>query len=271
MPYENPWFQLSPDLFIDIVGQVRDVNPHPHRSGAPYWVLVLVEKGRRTLYADGRPLCADARDFLLIPPNSLQEPMETDDHAAFYVHFHSAGSPTEPPQHLEASRLLLPMHGHLPADFDCFAHMRYLHDQFLKPYAGKTFCAVQLLALLHAISLHAQRSKLWLSDGSSMVERLIAFIETHADKPMRAEDYESAFSLSYHQLSAVFKRQFGCTLKQHHQHIRMRRAAALLLSGKTAQQTAQMCGYEDYYFFIRCFKSEHGVAPGIYLKRNGVE
>ena len=264
------WYQLSPPRSLDIAGYVSTVNSHPQRADAPYWVLVLVEKGRRTVRCNGDALRAEAREFLLLPPGSTQEPLETDEHSAYFIHFRAEGTPVGSPEKVDADRLLLPACGKIPADFDVFRHTGYLCRQLVKPYAGQEFCLAQLLSLLHALSLHAQLGETWRSGPSARCESLPDFIETHADAPLRAEDYEAAFGRSYHQLNALFRRRFGCTIKQYHQHARMRRAAALLLEGNSASQTAKLCGYEDYYFFIRCFKKAHGEAPGSYLRRNGL-
>ena len=45
------------------------------------------------------------------------------------------------------------------------------------------------------------------------------------------------------------------------------KAASLLLSGKNVQETSRLLGYDDYYFFIRCFKKVHGITPGQYVKQ----
>ena len=267
----HTWYHISSPRSVDIVGFVDTVNPHPHRTNAPYWVLVIVEKGQRTVRVDGRNLCAGSHEYLLLPPDSIQEPLENDAHSAFFIHFRADGAPASAPKKTDADRLLLPVCGKLPSGFDTSGFMHYLFRQSLKPYAGKDFCLAQLLALLFALSLHAQLDSIHPHYPAALEEKLLDFIEAHAGKALHAEDYEKAFGLSYHQLNNRFRRQFSFTIKQYHQHMRMRRAAALLLEGHSAQQTARLCGYEDYYFFIHCFKKAHGVSPGRYLRRSGPE
>ena len=269
MNSSKDWFELSSDIQIDTLGMVQKTNLHPLRQGVPYWILVMVEKGQRTLYANHQPLCVGAHQFFLLPPFTDQKPFQLDDHTACYVHFYTAGGSCKPPIRIDPTRTVLPSYGYLPTDIDLFSHMRYLCDHALTPYASSDFLSQQLGSLLRILSLQCQKNPhLEPRKGLSM-NALADFIKENACRSLRAEDYEEAFEKSYHHLNLLFKQQFGSTVKQYHMKIRMQYAAQMLLSGHSIQEAASLCGFDDYYFFINSFTKEHGVPPAAYRKRNG--
>lgn len=269
MNEEKSWFEIEPDIQIDTLGQVCGTNRHPSRQGVPYWILVLVEKGQRTLYANHQPLTTGAHQFFLLPPETDQKPLENDEHTALYVHFYATGKPCAPPVRVNAGRMILPTHGSLPADFDYCAHLRYLCAHALTPYANTQFLSEQLKALLMLLSLGCQQNPRAEARTLFPVNALVDFIKENACRPLHAEDYEKAFGKSYHHINLLFKKHFGTTVKQYHIHIRMQLAARKLLAGQTLQEAAEACGFDDYYFFINSFTKEHGIPPAAYRKRNG--
>lgn len=263
------WYRIDRIESVDLCGYANDTSYHPTRSGAPYWVLALMESGQRTLTVDGVPVKVKKGDFKILPPGSRQLPLELDHMSAYYIHFRADGGKIAPPRKIESETPLLPQCDHLPVHPDCLALARYLYEQSRKPYVGQAFLQSQLQALLLTLSMQAQHN-LHRSGVSVHNERILEFLEANLCANLQAEDYEAAFGLSYHQLNAVFKQNFGCTMKQYHQKLRMRHAAQLLLSGKSAREAAASCGYEDYYYFIRCFTKAYGTAPGRYQHQNGI-
>lgn len=266
---QKEWVVLDSDIQIDAIGRVNETNRHPERQGVPYWILVLVEKGQRTLYADFQPLEIGAHQFFLLPPNTHQMPMERDDHTAFYVHFYAKGEKCDAPVRVNAEQIILPTYGHLPTDPDCLSHMRYLCAHALTPYSSQKFLLEQFKSLLTVLSLECQRNPYPEERKGLCMDSLSDFIKENACRPLRAEDYETKFGKSYHHINLLFKRYFGATVKQYHMHVRMQYAAQMLLSGASLQETAARCGFDDYYFFINSFTKDHGIPPAAYRKRNG--
>lgn len=271
MQSEKSWFLLSTEPKIDHMAYVDNLQLHSVKKRPPFWTFILLDSGKHTLLFDGQEICIKARDFLLLPPGISQEPLDEDVYAGWCVHFYAQGSQIPPPERLDTQKTLLPLYGHTPSDFDCTTFIKYILKQHDRPYVGQDFCSAQLQALLRIISLHSQKHTLWRPDEASLREKILKFIQLHANTNLTAKDYEAEFGLSYHQLGIQFKRQTGFTIKQYHQRIRMQNAASFLQNGKTLQQTAQLCGYDDYYFFIKCFKKEYGVPPGKYQKDNGFD
>lgn len=271
MQQEKIWFRLSSPIQICRMGYVNDTNHYPVKKKPPFWIFVLVESGQRTLYLDGKEIRIQARDFLFLPPGTEQLPLALDTHCAWFVHFYARGEQISPPETLDSDRLTMPIFGHLPTDFDCAAYIKYICKQYERPYIENSFCNTQLQSLFSMISINCQKHHIWRPDEASLREKMLKFIQANASRNLSAQDYEAEFKLSYHQLGARFKKQTGFTIKQYHQRLRMQNAAYMLQEGKSLQTTAQACGYDDYYFFIKCFKKEYGVPPGKYQKDNGLD
>lgn len=263
----HAWFEILSDVTVGQTGLIKAVNAHPWRRGMPYWVLVLVQKGKRTLLVDGAEVYCRAQEFFLLPPNSEQMGIEVDEHEAYYLDFYADGVPCSAPARIDAARLLLPLHGHLPSEVDCFALARHLCDHAISPYASSAYLNAQMQALLFLISLHCQRAPYFARGETVRADAYLTFIKENARRSLRAADYEAVFDRSYHQMNVIFKRRFGYTLKQYHLRVRMDAAAQLMRSGRSVREAAEDCGFEDYYFFIRSFTAAHGISPAAYQKK----
>lgn len=264
--HHSTWHLLEGDLNLRDMGFVDTVSRHPSCKELPFWIFVIVKKGQRTLLLNGEKLRIGMNEFFLLPPHAQVDPLEYDDHAAFFSHFSMQGKAVEAPMRVDASRLLIPMIGSLPCEIDCLAYAEILYSLYLSPYADRGFLTQQLRALLSLISLSCQKNPK-LEKHGTLAEQTLFFIQKNACAPLRAQDYEQALDRSYHHINQVFKTKFGCTAKQYHMRIRMDHAAQLLSLGRSVQDTARDCGFEDYFFFINSFTKAHGISPSAYSKK----
>ena len=264
------WYEITKIEKVNLCGYANDTSYHPGGIITD-WGVAVIESGQRTVRVDGMPVIVNKGDLLFIPKGSVREPMKLDTQSAFYAHFQAEGHVIEPPAVMDSERIFLPLFGRLPLEPDCLSLARYLNSQFMKPYVGQKFLCTLLKALLLAISLGFQRNSIWLRGEVSQSDLILSFIEEHMLETLHAEDYEKAFGLSYHRLNQVFKQKFQYTIKQYRSTILMRHAATLLLAGKNAHETAQLCGFDDYFYFIRCFSESYGIAPGRFQKQNGIQ
>ncbi len=265
------WYELNPQIRIDMIGCAQNLcNLHPERRSSPFWILVLLDKGQRTLIADNEEIRISPREFFLLPPHTRQLPLEMDEHTACFVHFYTEGNGIPAPETIDASRLILPMVGRLPDNLDCFMHLRFLYEHSISPYADDRFISGQLYALLSIISLHCQKHSRQVVHGETFIDTCLGFIRDHADRSVCSADYEEALGLSYHRINQKFKNEFGLTVKQYHHRLRMKHAAQLIQSGISIEQVAEQCGYDDYYFFIKSFMKEHGVTPRAFRAIQGM-
>lgn len=248
-------------------GGVRDVTDcHPSRSSLPVWVFTIVEKGQRTLLLNGEEIRIKKNEFFLLPPNTAQEPLECDNHTACYIHFKANGIEVPAPEYIDASKIILPIMAKLPLRFDVFNYIDAMIEHSMSPYADQEFLSLQIKAILSMLSLECQK-KHQCEQSEEISERILAFVQKNACTPLCSQDYEKHFCWSYHHINQIFKSKFGCTVKQYHFKIRMEQAAHMLMYGKSIQQTAIDCGFDDYFYFLNSFKKAHGVSPSAYKKQ----
>ncbi|MFD0693346.1 response regulator [Paenibacillus sp. GCM10027628] len=89
------------------------------------------------------------------------------------------------------------------------------------------------------------------------------YIDHNYTGSLTVEKIAQAFFVSNVYLSRAFRSEFGLTITDYIQHLRMERAKEWLLSEQTPIKTvAELCGYEDVAYFYRVFKKHFGVAPG---------
>jgi YesN/AraC family two-component response regulator len=50
--------------------------------------------------------------------------------------------------------------------------------------------------------------------------------------------------------------------------IRIRKAKELLTEGFNVTETAERSGFNDIYYFSKCFKKHEGISPTTYKNRN---
>ena len=264
--YPYMWHLLEGEIVFRDMGLIDTVSRHPSYNDLPFWILVIMKRGQRTLLLNGEEIRIGMNEFLLLPPCTKIDSLEYDDHMAYFIHFFMQGKIVEPPVYVDASRLILPVAGLLPCEIDCFSYAQILHSVYRSPYADHDFLTLQLRAMLSLISLSCQKNPNREEHGT-LAEQTLFFIQKNACAPLRALDYEKFLGRSYHHLNQIFKAQFGCTAKQYHMRIRMDHAAQMLSLGKSVQDTARDCGFDDYFFFINSFTRTHGISPAAYSRK----
>lgn len=104
-----------------------------------------------------------------------------------------------------------------------------------------------------------------LSVKESYAEKALIFMENHFADQLSSEDVANAVGISVSHLRLLFKQQYGVSLMQKLNQIRVRRAKELLSSGMfTLAEVASACGFQNEYYFSRVFKKFTGISPGKY-------
>ena len=104
-----------------------------------------------------------------------------------------------------------------------------------------------------------------LSMKESYPEKALAFMENHFSASLSSEDIAEAVGISVSHLRLLFRKQYGVSLMQKLNLIRIRRAKELLSSGMfSLAEVATACGFQNEYYFSRVFKQHTGIPPGKY-------
>ena len=96
-------------------------------------------------------------------------------------------------------------------------------------------------------------------------ERLLSFIETHFAENFTGKDIEQHLLINYDYANRIFKKYTGTSIMQYRNRLRINTAKPLLLH-KTIEEVAELVGFENVYYFSRCFKRYEGVSPRDYAE-----
>jgi transcriptional regulator GlxA family with amidase domain len=102
------------------------------------------------------------------------------------------------------------------------------------------------------------------------IEATVQYMMRHLDRPMRVSVLCGLAGVSKSHFFAQFKTVTGLTPAGCFVHLRMRRAAEMLVTTPDRiKEVAARLGFEDPLHFSRQFKSVHGVAPRHFRDRAG--
>jgi AraC family transcriptional regulator of arabinose operon len=99
------------------------------------------------------------------------------------------------------------------------------------------------------------------------INAAVDFVLSHYDEPLAVADIAARSNLSPSRLAALFKSQFGMSLIQWRDSVRLARARDLVAT-TTLQisEIARQVGWEDQLYFSKRFKTKYGDSPRSYRK-----
>ena len=105
------------------------------------------------------------------------------------------------------------------------------------------------------------------------VEQAECFIREHyMEKSLSLKMVSSELFINASYLSTIFKKELGITLSEYITGIRLKKACELLNSEKnlTVHDIAWRVGFNDEYYFMRCFKKKYGISPKVYQENRKI-
>ncbi len=99
------------------------------------------------------------------------------------------------------------------------------------------------------------------------LERARRFIEHHAEDPIDLGSVANAAGLSAKHLGRAFAARYGDPPMRFRRRLLMQRGAVLLrTSDAPVERIAAGLGFDDWRYFSRCFRAEHGKSPAAYRR-----
>lgn len=99
------------------------------------------------------------------------------------------------------------------------------------------------------------------------IKKLLSYLSKHYLESVSNSDIAEAFSFHPNHLGRVFKEYTGKTIHSHIIELRLQKAYKLLLTTELpVARIAEMCSFESYAYFIKCFKKHFGSSPGKYRR-----
>ena len=104
----------------------------------------------------------------------------------------------------------------------------------------------------------------------STVDRALAFMKEHYDKPISARDVSDGIGVSYDHLAHVFQEEKGRSIMQWLNRFRIEKSKILLRdSNLEVKEVAVQVGFNDPNYFYRVFSRFIGVSPSEYRRQFG--
>lgn len=239
------------------------VQPFPNHFHE-YYVLGLVESGRRALSCKGRDYLLEPGSLLLLGPG--------DSHACTQcggrLDYRALNIPQDTMLSLAEE---VPGRRELPGfstpavrDEDAACCLRALHGLVMDRSAefGKEELLLLLLSTL--IGQYCQPFPLCIPECPDEIEAACAFMETHFAERLCLEQLCRHVGLSRSTLLRAFTQTKGVTPYRYLENIRISRARALLEQGVPPVEAALRTGFADQSHFTKAFSRFIGLAPGVY-------
>ncbi len=231
--------------------QKRVTARHSHRGCE----LLYVDSGKCILaFPDGTELTGQAGSVFLIPPHTLHERRNLVECRTFYAVFEDgSGGSGAGPRRIEVGgdRLIRQWFGNLSE-------------------LNNSYEPEQAAVLLRAILLRLDRIELRqreVGDVHPGLRRACDYLADHCDREISVSDLARISGVSQSHLNLLFRRRFGVGPLRYLTDLRMKLARRLLLNPYCGiSEVAEQCGFRDIHYFTRCFKSFHGVPPGLYRR-----
>ena len=141
-------------------------------------------------------------------------------------------------------------------------------DSFSKMYRERAY----FMEVLHYFILWNSFKQNINYDKFRKVEKVADYILSHYTEPVRLQDLSELIGLSQSYLQVIFKEVTGTSPIDYLINVRINRAKEFFKEGiMSVAQIAESVGFNDPFYFSRCFKKLEGMSPSEYCKRLGNE
>ena len=127
----------------------------------------------------------------------------------------------------------------------------------------------ECISIIYKIFSELQKKNYIPESQFNSIKPAIDYIERHfLDKKIATEELASCCAISYPYIKKLFVKKFGVPPIKYSIQLKINYACDLLKSELyTISQTAEICGYNDIYFFSRQFKEYMGLSPTDFINK----
>ncbi len=128
---------------------------------------------------------------------------------------------------------------------------------------------LECVSIIYKIFAELQKKNYIPENQILAIKPAIDYIENHfLEKKITAEELTSCCEISYPYIKKLFVKKFGMPPIKYSIQLKINYACDLLKSNLyTISQIAEMCGYNDIYFFSRQFKEYMGISPTAFIEK----
>lgn len=251
---------------IQYLGELDCVQKRPN-GRIDYHILYIYE-GKCTIHEKGKKLIANAGDMILYKPHEPQHYSfeGADKSISCYIHFVGVkcehylkkfGLYSERITHIGISQTIR----------NIFAKLEY--ENLVKQPFSNEYCSALILELLLFLGRKSANST---SPEIEIEPRIYSvrkeMIQT-SNKWYPIKYYADKCNLSISRFQHIFKEQTGYSPGEYLMYVRINRATSLLIeTDLSISQIADILGFTNSTYFIRCFKKQTGKTPLEFQKSN---
>jgi AraC-like DNA-binding protein len=135
---------------------------------------------------------------------------------------------------------------------------------WLSDYNDKLFrCKVLFSEIINALLINSAKTNI-AYDRIRKVEKVIDHMTHHYNNKISLAYYAKVINISVSYLCAIFREVTGKSPAEYIIHIRINKAKELLTDGYSVTEVSSAVGFNDIYYFSKCFKKHTGVNPSQY-------
>lgn len=138
------------------------------------------------------------------------------------------------------------------------------------PELNNSYEADQAGALIRTILLRLERIEQQQREEEMLhpgLKRACDYLREQYRREISIGELARHAGVSQSHLNLLFRRKFGVGPQHYLLDLRMKLARRLLLNPyERISDVAEQCGFRDIHYFTRCFKTFHGVPPGLYRR-----
>lgn len=261
------------DLHTLKEGRVPGLN-HWH-SG----VEVIFGQSDGHITIDGEPMPYHAGDILFVNPDQVRTTDAAITGACYYLVFDLAMLET----HFQSSvitdiRLKKKRFcNFVSADHPAHAALKGLYRELVAAYSSASaYKELKIRSLLFSLLYECAEHGLIVDTPHAgnprkmdYIRNAIVYMESHLADPVAVGEIAAFVHLSEAYFSRHFKTCIGAAPLEHLNHMRIKKAAELLLAGSSVTETALEVGIPNVGHFIRLFKKHYGQTPYQWQKQQG--
>lgn len=244
-----------------LVGAVQPFPNHFH----DYYVIGLMESGRRMLSCGNAKQTVSTGDVLLFNPGDCHACAQSDEGTLDYRGLSISQEVMLDLAEETTGRCDLPSFSrNVVTNTEVSHRLCALHQQVMR--GSREFEKEEGLLLLvsQLVQRYGQFSENRVPECREEVERACAFLDEHHAEHIHLEDVCRYAGLSKSSLLRAFARSKGITPYCYLENIRVAKAMRLLEEGVPPAQAALRTGFFDQSHFTTCFRRFTGLTPGMY-------
>ena len=236
---------------------------HNKTGRLDYYFLYLISNNFEIETPDGKGILYEG-ELVVIPPRKSYKMTPEKGKPIYYLCIHITGCDVEKMLRRYGIEMFpktnkLSVNNHLQERF------KKLFDAYAR---NDEYRDRELAILAERIMIDAGRAIKSKKVERATLTRSIRFINESYSERIKITDLAKMENMCMTAYNKEFKAQMGISPTKYIINLRMQKATELLeTTNYSIKEISVLCGYEDYNFFTRVFKSCMGISPTLYRKK----